>query len=140
MSMPHRRPIALSLFFPRNPAIATGPTSPRSRLSATLTPSPHVTHAHRPPQFMRQWCSLRPMVEGHWRLPRATDRHAKAPLSSSSHLHMGEATPTPPPLFPLYPAPPRHVPKLPTAAPCPFSPILLSSTPEPLEPSAASLS
>jgi hypothetical protein len=131
MSAPHHCPIALSLFLPSTQPLPPGPTrQPHS-------PRHPVAHASRLPLFARQRRRPQPIIEGHCRPPHATDHHARAPLSSFSRLHVDTPTLTPLSSAPCHRAafqkrrsPPR----------APFLPILLTSTPKPPEPSAASLS
>jgi hypothetical protein len=112
-------------------------------LCLTLSSPSHPNQCHRAPPrsgFTRQsWSPRRPRGplpppspvhaamaplasngRGHYRPPRATDRHASHPPVSFSRLHVDAPTPTL--LFPLCPAPLSCLSKAPSAVPLPSFP------------------
>jgi hypothetical protein len=123
-------------------SLSTSHTSPR------LAPVPPISHAYpvarvahtrHPPLFVWQWRRPRPMVGGHCQPPQAT-HHCTRPPSPPSPSSTRTRPQGPLSLF-LLPAPPSRLQnKTPATARAPFRPVLLSSTPEPPELSAASSS
>jgi hypothetical protein len=82
VSVPHHRPVSLPFALSCSPLLTPGPASPWSCSTDTFT---HVTFSPTAtilPCLWGQWCHPHLTARGHYRPPRAADRHARGPFHS----------------------------------------------------------